>query len=104
MHVLGGAPGTGKTTISMALAATGGEIVDDIYGNLPNANWDDLVLATGKNYTHRIYLSKGIYADLTLVFHQGSFQTLAWTYRHTEGLDGEGKGQGEAHDPPQLHG
>jgi len=40
-----------------------------------------LVLATGKNYTHRIYLSKGIYADLTLVFHQGSFQTLAWTYR-----------------------
>ena len=40
-----------------------------------------LVLATGKNYTHRIYLSKGIYADLTLVFHQGSFQTLTWTYR-----------------------
>jgi hypothetical protein len=40
-----------------------------------------LVLATGKNYTHRMYLSKGIYADLTLVFHQGSFQTLPWTYR-----------------------
>ena len=40
-----------------------------------------LVLATGKNYTHRMYLSKGIYADLTLVFHQESFQTLAWTYR-----------------------
>ena len=40
-----------------------------------------LVLATGKNYTHRIHLLKGIYADLTLVFHQGSFQTLAWTYR-----------------------
>jgi hypothetical protein len=40
-----------------------------------------LVLATGKNYTHRVYLSKGIYADLTLVFHQGSFQTVAWTYR-----------------------
>ena len=40
-----------------------------------------LVLATGKNYTHRIYLSKGVYADLTLVFHQGSFQPLPWTYR-----------------------
>jgi hypothetical protein len=40
-----------------------------------------LVLATGKNYTHRIPLSKGIYADLTLVFHQRGFQTLAWTYR-----------------------
>jgi len=39
-----------------------------------------LVLATGKNYTHRIYLAKGIYADLTLVFHRGSFRPLAWTY------------------------
>jgi len=40
-----------------------------------------LVLATGKNYTHRLYLSRGIYADLTLVFHRRSFQTLVWTYR-----------------------
>jgi hypothetical protein len=39
-----------------------------------------LVLATGKNYTHRIYLSKGIYADLTLIFHRGTFRTLEWTY------------------------
>lgn len=40
-----------------------------------------LVLATGKNYTHRIYLAKGIYADLTLVFHRGSFRPLKWTYK-----------------------
>lgn len=40
-----------------------------------------LVLATGKNYTHRIYLSRGIFADLTLVFHKGSYRTLEWTYR-----------------------
>jgi len=40
-----------------------------------------LVLATGKNYTHRIYLAKGIYADLTLVFHKGGFRPLQWTYR-----------------------
>ena len=40
-----------------------------------------LVLATGKNYIHRIHLSKGIYADLTLIFHKGSFRTLDWTYR-----------------------
>ena len=39
-----------------------------------------LVLATGKNYTHRIYLTKGIYADLTLVFHAGTFNPLVWTY------------------------
>ena len=39
-----------------------------------------LVLATGKNYIHRIYLGKGVYADLTLVFSRGSFRTLNWTY------------------------
>lgn len=40
-----------------------------------------IVLATGKNYTHRIYLSHGIYADLTLVFNRGTFKPLEWTYR-----------------------
>ena len=39
-----------------------------------------LVLATGKNYIHRIYLAKGVYADLTLVFHAGTFNPLVWTY------------------------
>ncbi len=40
-----------------------------------------LVLATGKNYVHRIYLGKGIYADLTLIFKRGSFRALDWTYK-----------------------
>ncbi|MBF0495433.1 MAG: DUF4416 family protein [Deltaproteobacteria bacterium] len=39
-----------------------------------------LVLATGKNFTHRIPLTKGIYADLTLLFTQGRYQPLPWTY------------------------
>jgi hypothetical protein len=39
-----------------------------------------LILATGKNYVHRVYLSKGIYADLTLIFQKGSFRPLKWTY------------------------
>jgi hypothetical protein len=39
-----------------------------------------VVLATGKNYSHRVYLKKGIYADLTLIFHGGTFQPLSWTY------------------------
>jgi hypothetical protein len=40
-----------------------------------------LILTTGKNYSHRMYLSKGIYADLTLVFRKGTFVSLQWTYR-----------------------
>ncbi len=39
-----------------------------------------LVLATGKNYTHRIYLRSGIYADLTLIYQKGSYRMLPWTY------------------------
>jgi hypothetical protein len=39
-----------------------------------------LVLATGKNYVHRVYLAEGIYADLTLIFKRGSFRPLEWTY------------------------
>jgi hypothetical protein len=46
-----------------------------------------LVLATGKNYVHRIYLSKGIYADLTLIFKRGSFTPLKWTYPDYADLD-----------------
>ena len=38
------------------------------------------VLATGKNFTHRIYIGEGIYADLTLIFQKGAFRTLPWTY------------------------
>jgi hypothetical protein len=39
-----------------------------------------LVLATGKNFTHRIYLRDGIYADLTLIYQKGAFQPLPWTF------------------------
>ncbi len=39
-----------------------------------------LVLATGKNYTHRIYLTKGIWADLTLIHQHGQWKTLPWTF------------------------
>ena len=39
-----------------------------------------LILATGKNYIHRIYLGKGIFADLTLIFKRGTFVPLEWTY------------------------
>ena len=38
------------------------------------------VLATGKNYSHRIYIGRGIYADLTLVYKRGAYQALPWTY------------------------
>ena len=38
------------------------------------------VLASGKNFSHRIYIGLGIYADLTLIYQKGSFRKLPWTY------------------------
>ncbi len=38
------------------------------------------VLATGKNYAHRIYLRGGIYADLTLIYQKNRYRCLDWTY------------------------
>lgn len=39
-----------------------------------------LVLATGKNFSHRIYLGQGIFGDLTLIFSKGTYRPLPWTY------------------------
>lgn len=41
---------------------------------------EHVVLATTKGYSHRPYLRNGIYADLTLIYRNGSFQPLEWTY------------------------
>jgi len=39
-----------------------------------------LVLASTKDYVHRIYLDKGIYAETTLFYQGKSFQSWQWTY------------------------
>lgn len=39
-----------------------------------------LILATGKRYTHRPYIGGGIYADVTLIYRDRTFQPLEWTY------------------------
>jgi len=42
--------------------------------------YERFVLATGKNFSHRIYIGSRIYADLTLVYQRGRFQKLDWTF------------------------
>jgi len=41
---------------------------------------EHVILATTKGYAHRPYLREGIYADLTLIYRNKSFQPLEWTY------------------------
>ncbi|MCF7907690.1 MAG: DUF4416 family protein [Candidatus Omnitrophica bacterium] len=39
-----------------------------------------LVLTTTKDFSHRIYLDKGIYAEITLLFKDGAFCNLETTF------------------------
>lgn len=39
-----------------------------------------LVLASTKDFSHRIYLSDGIYAETTLLYKKDAFEALPWTY------------------------
>ncbi len=39
-----------------------------------------LVLASTKNYSHRIYIGKKMYAEVTLIFDKGSWRYLSYTY------------------------
>lgn len=41
----------------------------------------NLVLATVKNHAHRLYLGRGIYGEVTLLFRRHAFEPLPWTYR-----------------------
>jgi len=41
---------------------------------------ENFILATTKNYSHRIFIGENIFADLTYQFQQGAFQMLPWTY------------------------
>jgi len=40
-----------------------------------------VVLASTKNYTHRIYLNKGIYGEVTLIFQNGTYIPHLFTYK-----------------------
>ncbi|MCK5114714.1 MAG: DUF4416 family protein [Phycisphaerae bacterium] len=39
----------------------------------------NLVLASMKNFSHRIYLNRGVFAEVTLIYHNG-WNTLDWTF------------------------
>lgn len=43
-------------------------------------NNSKVVLATTKDYSHRIYLGNGIYAEVTLHYQHGKFCAWDWTY------------------------
>ena len=41
---------------------------------------EHIILATGKGFSHRPYLGRGVYADLTLMYKKDEYRVLEWTY------------------------
>jgi hypothetical protein len=41
----------------------------------------NIVLATTKNYSHRIYLGKGIYGEVTLIYKNNTYSPYIFTYQ-----------------------
>ncbi|MFA5555261.1 MAG: DUF4416 family protein [Phycisphaerae bacterium] len=39
-----------------------------------------LILATTKNFSHRIYIGKKMYAELTLIFNKGRWESFGYTF------------------------
>jgi len=63
--------------IEASFAEKGGRRINIDPGYLGLAK---IVLASTKDFSHRICLGRGIYGDLTLRFVKGTFQPLEWTY------------------------
>jgi hypothetical protein len=59
------------------LNPAGGRIVNIDPGVVSLAN---LVLASTKEYSHRLYLGDGIFGEVTLLYESGTFVPLKWTY------------------------
>lgn len=41
---------------------------------------ENICLATTKPYSHRIYLARGIWAEVTLIYKVNGYKALEWTY------------------------
>jgi hypothetical protein len=63
--------------IESFLAKDNKRIVNIDPGYITPAN---IILASTKDFSHRIYLSKGIYAEVTTIYKKDGFIKLPWTY------------------------
>lgn len=65
-----------------------------------------LVLASAKNFSHRIYLGRGIFAEVTMRYEGSGFTALPWTYldyfNHKDVFE-EMRGILKKQIPPDMH-
>lgn len=65
-------------TLEEALASSGNRNINIDPGYMTLSK---VVLASTKNYSHRLYIGKGIFAELTLVHVKGRYRPHLFTYR-----------------------
>lgn len=58
----------------------GGEVARPINLDPGFVEPSKLVLASMKNFSHRIYLGRGVYAEVTLMYRKGRWHPLPWTF------------------------
>ena len=63
--------------LEQTLAVNGKRTVNMDPGYLTAAR---VVLASTKDFAHRLYLGKGIYGEVTLLYQKKDFRALPWTY------------------------
>ena len=61
-------------------ASAGGAVARPINLDPGYVEPSKLVLASMKNFSHRIYLGRGVYGDLTLMMHKGAWKAMDWTF------------------------
>lgn len=62
---------------NMYLNANGGRKINLDPGYLDSAR---VLLVSGKDFSHRVYIGKGIYGEVTLVYSGNDYQILPYTY------------------------
>ncbi len=65
------------SSASQLISSSAGRAVNIDPGYITPAN---VILASTKDFSHRIYLSKGIYAEVTTIYRKEGFTKLPWTY------------------------
>jgi len=61
-------------------ARRGGEPPRPINLDPGYVEFSKLVLASMKNFSHRLYLNRGVFAEVTLMYRKGRWQALPWTF------------------------
>jgi len=58
----------------------GGAVARPVNLDIGYVERSKLVLASMKNFSHRVYLGRGVYAEVTMQYHAGRWQPLPWTF------------------------